>query len=356
VARGRSEPGRPLSVFVSGPAHERPVVDAVYDYVRTLGPVHVEPVAVGIFIGRTIRGMVSVAGTVKTVVRLEDGRDIEAYVDEASNGLPLVFHHGTPGSGRPLTVLVEGARSNGLRWVGVTRPGFGGSTRRPGRCVADVARDTASVLDHLGADRCVVAGWSGGGPHALACGALLPRRVAGVLVIAGSAPYAAEGLDWAAGMSEDDAAEAEAAIEDADRLRRMVEPRQVWYVTASGADLVGALSGRFPDVDVLAMAPHASEFVACIAEAVAPGTDAWVDDVQALVTPWGFDLADVGVPVVLWHGELDASCPVAHARWMHERLPRSSRLVVQADDGHLSIGVRDPIGMFALLAEAAAGA
>jgi pimeloyl-ACP methyl ester carboxylesterase len=295
----------------------------------------------------------AIAGTARFVVELADGRNVEAFVDSASDGLPLVFHHGTPGSGRPLTVLVEGARSNGLRWVSISRPGFGGSTRLAGRHVGDVATDTSAVLDHLGIDRCVVAGWSGGGPHALACGALIPDRVAGVLVIAGCAPYPAEGLDWTSGMSDGDAAEAEAAINDSDRLRRMIEPRGAWYLSAKGADLVGALTGRFPDAEIAALAPHATEFVACIADAVAPGVDAWIDDWRAVVSPWGFDVADVAVPVVLWHGELDDSCPLAHAKWLHDRLPDST-LEVQPGQGHLAIGVTHTREMFDALMTAVA--
>jgi pimeloyl-ACP methyl ester carboxylesterase len=70
----------------------------------------------------------------------------------------------------------------------------------------DVVADTRAVLAAIGADRCLVAGWSGGGPHALACGARL-TAAAGVLVIAGVAPYEADGLDWMAGMGEENVAE-----------------------------------------------------------------------------------------------------------------------------------------------------
>jgi pimeloyl-ACP methyl ester carboxylesterase len=154
-------------------------------------------------------------------------------------------------------------------------------------------------------------------------------------------------------MSDDDTAEAEAAIDDPGRLRSMIEPRGAWYRSAKGTDLVGALTGRFPDPEVAALAPHATEFVACIAHAVTPGVDGWIDDWRALVRPWGFDVADVAVPVVLWHGELDDSCPLAHAVWLHARLPHS-RLEVQPGEGHLAIGVSHPREMFEALTTAVA--
>jgi pimeloyl-ACP methyl ester carboxylesterase len=235
--------------------------------------------------------------------------------------------------------------------VSISRPGFDGSTRLAGRHIGDIAADTASVLDHLAADRFAVAGWSGGGPHALACGALLPERVTGVLVIAGCAPYPADGLDWTAGMAADDVAEAEAAMHDPGLLRRLVEPREQWYRVATGADLLEAMAGRFSNVDVAALAPHADEFVACIAEGVTPGVDGWIDDWEAMVTPWGFDVADVAVPTLFWHGDRDESCPLAHAQWMCARMPRAS-VVVQPGDGHLSIGVRRAAEMFAAFMDA----
>lgn len=131
-------------------------------------------------------------------VRLADGRDLDVLESGHPGGRVLLFHHGTPGSRVPIRAVTDAAHRLGLRFVTTSRPGYGGSTRRPGRRVVDVAADSAAVLDAVGADRCLVAGWSGGGPHALACGAALPGRVRAVLVIAGVAPYPVEGLDWMA--------------------------------------------------------------------------------------------------------------------------------------------------------------
>ena len=103
----------------------------------------------------------------------------------------LLFHHGTPGSCLPSRAVEQAVHRLGLRLVAMSRSGYGDSTRSPQRQVVDVVADTRAVLDALGVARCYVAGWSGGGPHALACGARLAERVDAVLVIAGVAPYQA---------------------------------------------------------------------------------------------------------------------------------------------------------------------
>ena len=129
-----------------------------------------------------------------------DGRTIDFLVAGPADGLPLVLHEGTPIGLVLYPPTVQAARIRGLRVVLAARPGYEGSTPRPGRRVVDVAVDTAAVLDELGADTFVTAGWSGGGPHALACAAALPGRCLAAASIAGVAPHAAKGLDWLAGM------------------------------------------------------------------------------------------------------------------------------------------------------------
>lgn len=123
-----------------------------------------------------------------TIIGLPDGRSLDVHVSGPEDGFPLVFHHGTPGSVRQLRAIQRSAHDRGLRLVTYSRPGYGASTRLPGRSVADAGADVATVLAHLDSPRCIVAGWSGGGPHALATGARIREQVAGILVIAGVAP------------------------------------------------------------------------------------------------------------------------------------------------------------------------
>src|SRR5215472_7430455 len=126
-------------------------------------------------------------------VRLPDGRRLDLHVSGPSDGFPLVFHHGTPCAAVPIRAMERAAHARGLRLVTASRPGYGHSTRQPGRSVVDVVADTDAVLAALGAQRCLTMGWSGGGPHTLACGARLGAAAA-VLVVAGVAPYEADGL------------------------------------------------------------------------------------------------------------------------------------------------------------------
>ena len=155
--------------------------------------------------------------TVSTI-RTSDGRSLDVHVAGPDDGTPVVFHAGTPGSGLPFGALVNALADRGLRYVSWNRPGYGSSTRQPDRSVADVARDASDILDDLGAGECYVLGWSGGGPHALAMAALLPDRVRAAATIGGVAPYPADGLDWLAGMGEENVAEFGASLKGPDVL------------------------------------------------------------------------------------------------------------------------------------------
>jgi pimeloyl-ACP methyl ester carboxylesterase len=144
-------------------------------------------------------------------IRLPDGRALDTLMTGPVDGQALVFHHGTPSAYPQPQMLTEHTKRLGLRVITYSRPGYGDSTRMAGRRVVDVAADTAALLDALKIERCLVAGWSGGGPHALACAARLPDRVTAALIVASAAPYGAEGLDWLAQMGEDNIVEFRAA-------------------------------------------------------------------------------------------------------------------------------------------------
>src|ERR687893_113074 len=147
----------------------------------------------------------------ESYLELGDGRMLRVYdtgADGATGRLTVFWHHGTPNVGAPPEPLFAAAARLGIRWVSYDRPGYGGSSPRPGRDVASAATDVSGIADALSIDRFAVMGHSSGGPHALACGALLGERVLGVVSVAGMAPFGAEGLDWFAGM----AASGEAAL------------------------------------------------------------------------------------------------------------------------------------------------
>src|SRR5918996_2548258 len=132
--------------------------------------------------------------------RTPDGRTL-SYVEAGNQDGPvLLSQHGTPGAGRLYRSEIQGAERLGARLVAYSRPGYDGSTANPGRSVADAAADVAALLDTLGAGRFATYGWSGGGPHALACAALLPERCAAAATIAGAAPSDQRDLEFLDGM------------------------------------------------------------------------------------------------------------------------------------------------------------
>src|SRR5215469_3226586 len=181
-------------------------------------------------------------------IQLADGRRLDMRVSGPADGLPLVYHAGTPGAATPVRALERAAHARGLRLVTTSRPGYGDSTRRPGRSIVDVVADTDAALATLGAERCVTMGWSGGGPHALACGARL-AATASVLVVAGIAPYQADGLDWLAGMGEANVRELSAAIQGEDQLRPYLFQLGEMLRTVRAADIVASLQALLPDAD-----------------------------------------------------------------------------------------------------------
>ena len=156
-------------------------------------------------------------------ITLPDGRDLEVEVSGPDGGPVLLFHHGTPGGSVQFHGIADEVHARGHRFVTWSRAGYGASSRRPGRSVADEVEDALAVLDHVGGDSCVVGGWSGGGPHALACGALAADRVRGVLCIAGVAPYDAEGLTFLDGMGQENLDEFGAALAGEPELRAYLE-------------------------------------------------------------------------------------------------------------------------------------
>lgn len=271
-------------------------------------------------------------------ITLPDGRRLDIYVSGPEDGLPLLFHHGTPGARRPERPIERAAHDRGLRYVCASRAGYGGSARRAGRSVADVVADSASVLGEIGASECFVAGHSGGGPHALACGAGL-EGVRATLVIAGVGPAGADGLDFLAGMGEDNVVEFGQAFSGESVLRPALEASRPELIGADPRELAAALSSILPDIDVAAMSDEiGDDLVHSLREALRDGVDGWVDDDIAFTTPWGFSLDDVASPVTLWQGAEDLMVPYAHGEWLAGAIPSVDAHLL-AGEGHISIAV-----------------
>ena len=274
-------------------------------------------------------------------VATPDGRSLDVYVAGPADGDVLIFHSGTPSVPLPYTPMVEQMASRGLRFVGFSRAGYGSSTRRPGRSVVDVVQDTAAVLDHLGAKEAYVVGWSGGGPHALACAALLPDRVHAAATIAGVAPYQAEGLDYLAGMGAENIEEFEAALAGPDQLIVFKERNWPIFRHVTGEAVAASFGDLIDHVDAGALTGQFAEYLAtCFREALREGYWGWFDDDMAFIRPWGFDLHSILVPVHVWQGGHDRMVPFAHGQWCAANIPTAIPHLDE-DDGHLRIVVEE---------------
>lgn len=274
-----------------------------------------------------------------TTTTLPDGRDLEIEVTGPDAGPVLLFHHGTPGGSAQYRGMADEVHARGHRLVTWSRAGYGASSRRPGRSVADEVDDARAVLDHVGADDCVVAGWSGGGPHALACGALLPDRVRAVLCIAGVAPYDADGLAFLDGMGEENLEEFGAALEGEEALRPYLDAQRPELLTITGDQISEQMTTLLPPVDKDSLTGEFGDFLAHdFRQAVSVSVDGWLDDDLAFTRPWGFALSDITVPTYVWQGSEDLMVPFAHGTWLADRIPGVTAHLEQGE-GHLSVGL-----------------
>jgi pimeloyl-ACP methyl ester carboxylesterase len=270
-------------------------------------------------------------------VRLADGRTLRIQDSGATEAPTVVFFHGTPGCGLLHDRWLAAAAAAGLRLLAYDRPGYGGSTPQPDRTVADAAADVAALADQLQVGRFAVWGASGGGPHALACAALLPDRVVAAAVAPSPAPYDASGLDWFAGLPETNLQRFKLALAGRDALQPVLAQSAQAFVAADPAQLI-ALSGPVlapPDRAVFDT-DVAAFLLAVFRDGLAAGAEGWVEDDLAFVAAWGVELGSVRVPVAVWHGEQDLSVPATHGRWLAGAIP-GAELRLLPDDGHVSL-------------------
>jgi pimeloyl-ACP methyl ester carboxylesterase len=289
--------------------------------------------------------------TERLTIALTDGRNVEVLALGPPGGLPLVVHHGTPGGGLvPYDPPTEQAVSHGLRVIHLARPGYSRSSPRPGRRVANVAEDVAEVLDALGAETFVTHGTSGGGPHALACAYLLPRRCLAAASIAGVAPRDAEGLDWLAGMGPENIEEFGAAESGPADLTAFLEKDAAALGAITGGDIIAGLGGLIDDADKAVLTGEYADYMAAsLRAAVARGIAGWYEDDMAFASDWGFEFGrnpspvtgvpdsdDPPAPVAVWQGDQDRMVPFAHGQWLGAHLP-GARVHLLPGEGHLSL-------------------
>lgn len=250
-------------------------------------------------------------------LRLRDGRRLGYAEYGDPSGPPLFLFQGTPTSRLPHHPLQTRVP---VRIAIAERPGFGLSDFQPGRRLLDWPADVAQLADHLGVERFAVLGISGGGPHALACGAALPDRIECVGVASGIGPVAAP--DATRGM----ASQRVQGLFVARRLPFLVRPL-CWAFRNPARNperFVRRFTSGFPASDraLLEGSGFREQRARSYAEATRRGVRGFAHEIAMLTRPWGFTPADVRCDVRLWHGEDDASTPLAMARAVAAALPR----------------------------------
>jgi pimeloyl-ACP methyl ester carboxylesterase len=231
------------------------------------------------------------------------------------------------------------AQQRGIHLLSYDRPGYGGSTAQPGRSVADCTHDVRAIAQALGIDRLAVWGFSGGGPHALACAALLPDLVTAVASLASLAPYGGEGLDYFTGMGQANVDDIRLMLDDPRAAREKGRQDRVDMLTATPEEMHEVMASLLSPTDAAALTLEvATELVASGHSGLAPGDEGWWEDGVAHMAPWGFSVSDIQTPVQLWHGVDDRFVPFQHGQWLAARIPGVDAHLSDSD-GHLTLAV-----------------
>jgi pimeloyl-ACP methyl ester carboxylesterase len=269
-------------------------------------------------------------------VRVDD-RVLSVHTDGASDGAAILVHHGTPSAHLPYGPWVEDAAARGAQLVTYDRPGYGDSTPAPDRTVAGAAADSAAIMDALGADRFVTWGISGGGPHALACAALLPERVAAAASLGGIAPFDAPGLNYFRGMGSENIAEFGLTMAGREYSEPVVKRLAAEMGSATGSELADSIASLVSPVDRAVLDGAIGDYwAATLKIAFANGAEGWLEDDFAFLVPFGFDLGAIEVPTLIVHGVQDRFVPVDHGRWLARTVPDAESWIDE-DEGHVSL-------------------
>lgn len=286
--------------------------------------------------------MLAAVGEPLRTLQTNDGRTLAFALWGDPSGFPIMALHGTPGCRLQRWPHEELYQQLGVCVVMHDRAGYGRSTRRHGRSVTDAVDDVIAIADQLGFDRFGVTGGSGGGPHALACAALRPDRVLRATSSVGEAPYGDGGLEydeWVDGMDPENVKEFGIALAgDEAALTEYVEAQQAHVEARVAVDPSTVLDDYdLSDSDRAQLArPEVMQIVReAAAEWAFNGVGGWVDDDLAFTRPWGFDVSNIAVPVLIIYGSADVLVPSAHGRWLAAHVPGC--IVKIEEGGHLGV-------------------
>jgi pimeloyl-ACP methyl ester carboxylesterase len=268
--------------------------------------------------------------------KLKDGRELEILDNGINSDQAIIFHHGTPGHATAWLPWLDEAAAAGVRALSYSRAGYGTSDRNPGRSVISINSDIAQVLDGKGINKFVAIGWSGGGPHALA-NTFEPRNV-GAISLAGVGAFGVDDLNFLEGMGPENHDEFGAALKGEAVITQWMNDNAMAMKNVSGADIREAFGGLIGEADKKVLeGATADAMAATMRSGLAVSFDGWIDDDLVFIKHWGFDLAAITKPVILWQGDQDLMVPHAHSYWLEKHIP-TAKLTFIPGHGHISLG------------------
>ena len=272
------------------------------------------------------------------VYRLGDGQQVGVWRYGVRGGWPLVWCHGGLSCGLDGRFIDDAAKRFGADVIAIDRPGIGRSNRWPLESVGSWPATVNLIADRLGIGEFAVAGWSAGGPYALACAAKLTTRVRGVATLAGMAPLETARHVVELGMLAD--------------IVLIAGARKVPTVAAIGLSMARIVPRPVLRWQIKrTMIPGERGVRACIEpwtlaahhEAMDRGVRGTVEDYRRFSAPWGFALGEIKHTVSMWQGELDTLLPLSHARRLVDALPAGMLRMVPAVGHHLPAAVGDAV-------------
>ena len=271
-------------------------------------------------------------------LKLSDGRFLEYFDNGISSQRAIVFHHGTPGHASAWASWLELSATRGIRALSYSRAGYGISDRNEGRTVLRNNQDIEELLNSFGITDFISIGWSGGGPHALATTIINGNQ--GVITLAGVGAYGVADLDFLAGMGPENEEEFGEALKGEAAISAWMDANAGAFKNVTGDQVRQSFGGLIGDADKAVIEGEFSEeLAATMRKGLAVSFDGWIDDDIAFIKPWGFDLAAINVPVLIWQGDQDLMVPHTHSYWLEKHIP-TGKLNFVPGHGHISLLVK----------------
>ena len=269
-----------------------------------------------------------------SILKLRDGRALDYITNDSENSSAILFHHGTPGECTGWQTWFD--EINGVKAIAASRPGYGLSDRNKGRTVARDLDDLSELLEFLKVESFVSVGWSGGGPHAI--NMTRHSLCKGAITLAGVGEWGNSDLNFLDGMGPENHDEFGAALAGEVQIEDWMKRNSPGMKNISGPDLVAAFGGLIGDSDKKALtADVADVYAASFRRALSVSYYGWLDDDLAFVQKFGFDLAKVNKPILVWQGDDDFMVPKSHSEWLAKHIP-TAKLNFVPGHGHISLG------------------